>query len=122
MFYLRASLRLIEFSTRQSLPLALPQVLCDTVSGGRPGRLAPDRATLSGELRVFAFYIYEGPLFQGPGWIAYKFVNMLCCSGRSARALRGGGGPGEKLDLDAERRIRTPDEMAAEAAEISLLF
>lgn len=45
-------------------------------------------------------------------------MNMLCCSGRSAR---GGGGPGEKLDLDAERRIRTPDEMAAEAAELSLL-
>ncbi|CAL8462430.1 g1963 [Coccomyxa elongata] len=29
---------------------------------------------------------------------------------------------GEKLDLDAERKIRTPDEMAAEAAELSLYF
>ncbi|KAK9906489.1 hypothetical protein WJX75_002765 [Coccomyxa subellipsoidea] len=46
-------------------------------------------------------------------------ASKVLASGRSAR---GGGGPGEKLDLDAERRIRTPDEMAAEAAELSLLF
>ena len=64
-FYLRASLRLIEFSTRQSLPLALPHVLCDTVSGGRPGRLAPDRATLSGELRVLPFTYMRGLCFKG---------------------------------------------------------
>lgn len=29
---------------------------------------------------------------------------------------------GEKLDLDAERRIRTPEEMAAEAAELAFYF
>jgi hypothetical protein len=29
---------------------------------------------------------------------------------------------GEKLDLDAQRRVRTPEEMAAEAAELRALF
>ncbi|KAF5842862.1 HIT-like protein [Dunaliella salina] len=32
------------------------------------------------------------------------------------------GQQGEPLDLDAERRVRTPDEMAAEAAELRQLF
>jgi len=32
------------------------------------------------------------------------------------------GQQGEPLDLDAERRVRTPDEMAAEAAELRKLF
>jgi hypothetical protein len=29
---------------------------------------------------------------------------------------------GEKLDLDKERRVRTPTEMALEAAELRALF
>jgi bis(5'-adenosyl)-triphosphatase len=29
---------------------------------------------------------------------------------------------GEKLDLDKERRVRTPEEMAAEAAQLRALF
>jgi hypothetical protein len=29
---------------------------------------------------------------------------------------------GEKLDLDAERKVRTREEMAAEAAELRRLF
>lgn len=29
---------------------------------------------------------------------------------------------GEKLDLDKERKVRTPQEMAAEAAELRTLF
>ena len=31
-------------------------------------------------------------------------------------------GEGEKLDLDAERKVRTPGEMAAEAAELRVAF
>ena len=31
-------------------------------------------------------------------------------------------GEGEKLDLDAERKVRTPEEMAAEAAELRVAF
>lgn len=31
-------------------------------------------------------------------------------------------GAGEKLDLDKERKVRTPQEMAAEAAELRTLF
>jgi hypothetical protein len=31
-------------------------------------------------------------------------------------------GAGEKLDLDAERRVRTPEEMVAEAAELAAYF
>ncbi|EIE24041.1 HIT-like protein [Coccomyxa subellipsoidea C-169] len=45
--------------------------------------------------------------------------------GASKQLTRSGGAAaatGEKLDLDAQRRIRTPDEMAAEAAELSVLF
>ena len=34
----------------------------------------------------------------------------------------GGGGAGEKLDLDAARKVRTPEEMAAEAAALRELF
>ncbi len=40
----------------------------------------------------------------------------------SKEAVAGGGEAGEKLDLDKERKVRTPVEMAEEAAALRALF
>ena len=50
------------------------------------------------------------PGLQGCAYLEGQSWHALC------------SGEGEKLDLDAERKVRTPEEMAAEAQELRVAF
>lgn len=44
-------------------------------------------------------------------------MRSMCCCCRSLQGQQQGAGKGERLNMDVERVARSPEEMAAEAAQ-----